>query len=96
MDTYEVKILGQRYKMKSEEGQEYIEKLAQFVNEKIKDIQRNTKNVATQNLAVLAAINIADNLFKNQERENQAKREVRERIRRILKMIRKSDDSSEG
>ena len=96
METYEVKILGQRYKMKSEEGQEYIEKLAQFVNEKIKDIQKNTKNVAAQNLAVLAAINIADNLFKNQERENKAKREVRERIRRILKMIRKSDDSSEG
>ena len=88
MGTYEVKIMGQRYKMRSDEGEEYLNNLAQFVNEKIGEVQKSTKTVATHNLAILAALNITDSLFKLQEKEAYTKKEVRERVRRILKMIR--------
>ncbi len=94
MRTFEVKILGQRYKMRSDEGEEYLTDLAQFVNEKINEVQESTKTVATHNLAILAALNIADNLFKLREQESQAKKEVRERVRRILKLIRTGMDSN--
>lgn len=88
MRTFEVKILGQRYKMRSDEDEEYLTSLAQFVNEKINEVQESTKTVATHNLAILAALNIADNLFKLREQEARSKKEVRERVRRILKLIR--------
>ena len=88
MRTFEVKILGQRYKMRSDEGEEYLTSLAQYVNEQINEVQENTKTVATHNLAILAALNIADSLFKLRDQEAQSKKEVRERVRRILKLIR--------
>ena len=88
MRTFEVKILGQRYKMRSDEGEEYLNSLADFVNEKISEVQKSTKTVATHNLAILAALNIADTLFKLREQEAQAKKEVRDRVKRILKLIR--------
>lgn len=95
MRTYEVKILGQRYKMRSDESEEYLNNLAEFVNEQITEVQKGTKTVATHNLAILAALNIADNLFKLREQENQTKKEVRERVRRILKLVRAGLGSSE-
>lgn len=88
MRTYEVKILGQRYKMRSDESEEYLNNLAAFVNQHITEVQQGTKTVATHNLAILAALNIADSLFKLREQESRSKKEVRERVRRILKLVR--------
>ena len=90
MRTFDVKILGQRYKVRSDEGEEYINDLAKYVNAQIGEVQKTTKTVATHNLAILAAMNIADNLFKAEDKENQIKKEVRERVRRILKLIRQN------
>ena len=95
MRTFDVKILGQRYKVRSDEGEEYISGLAEYVNDQIGEVQKTTKTVATHNLAILAAMNIADNLFKAKEREDQIKKEVRERVRRILKLIRQNREESE-
>jgi len=95
MRTFDVKILGQRYKVRSDEGEEYINDLARYVNEQIGEVQKTTKTVATHNLAILAAMNIADNLFKAEEREHQIKKEVRERVRRILKLIRQNREEGD-
>ncbi len=95
MRTFDVKILGQRYKVRSDEGEEYINGLAEYVNNQIGEVQKTTKTVATHNLAILAAMNIADNLFKAKEREDQIKKEVRERVRRILKLIHQNREESE-
>ena len=95
MRTFDVKILGQRYKVRSDEGEEYINDLARYVNDQIGEVQKTTKTVATHNLAILAAMNIADNLFKAEDRENQIKKEVRERVRRILKLIRQNREEGE-
>jgi len=95
MRTFDVKILGQRYKVRSDEGEEYINDLARYVNDQIGEVQKTTKTVATHNLAILAAMNIADNLFKAEQREIQIKKEVRERVRRILKLIRQNREEGE-
>ncbi len=62
MRTIDVKILGQRYKVKSEDGDEYIQRLAEFVNDNISEVQRNSKTVSTHSVVILAALNIADRL----------------------------------
>jgi cell division protein ZapA len=87
MKTFEVKILGQRYKVRSDEGEDYIQELASFVNDQIADVQKSSKSVATHNVAILAALNIADDLFKLRDQDAQFQKEVKERIRRILKLI---------
>jgi cell division protein ZapA len=95
MRTYEVKILGQRYKIRSDEGQDYIEKLAEYVNDQISEVQRGSKSVATHSVAILAAMNIADNLFKIRDGDSVLKKEVRERVRKILRLIRAGKEGGE-
>ena len=87
MKTFEVKILGQRYKVRSDDGEEYIQQLAEYLNEQLTEVQKGTRSVATHNVAILAALNIADNLFKLRDEDKRLKKEVKERVRRILKLI---------
>lgn len=88
MRTFEVKILGQRYKIRSDEGEEYIQRLADFVNGELTEAGKASRTVATHNVAILAALNIADNLFKLRDEEARMKKNVKERVRRILKLVR--------
>jgi cell division protein ZapA len=94
MRTFEVKILGQRYKVRSDEGEEYIQRLADYVNEQLAEAQKGSRSVATHTVAVLAALNIADNLLKLQQQDRRLKKEVKERIRRILKLVRAKDKTA--
>ena len=88
MRTIDVKILGQRYKVKSEDGDEYIQRLAEFVNDNISEVQRNSKTVSTHSVVILAALNIADRLLKLQEQNGKLHNEVRGQIKHIMSIIR--------
>ena len=43
MRTFEVKILGQRYKVRSDEKEEYVQGLAKYLTEQLDEVQKNTK-----------------------------------------------------
>ena len=88
MGTYEVNILGQRYKVRSEDDEEYVNKLAEYLDEQLDEVRKNTKIVATQNLAVLAGLNIVDTLFKQKEKDAQFKKDIREKIRKMVRLVR--------
>ncbi|MCT4605603.1 MAG: cell division protein ZapA [Marinisporobacter sp.] len=66
-----VRIYGQEYTMVGNESKEYMQRVANFVDEKMIDIARNSKKLSTAMIAVLTCLNIADEYYKiNQEIEN--------------------------
>ena len=54
----ELKIYGHRLIVKSEEGEEHIRAVENYLNNKIEEVKENTKAVSTLDLALLAALNI--------------------------------------
>ncbi|MEW6606330.1 MAG: cell division protein ZapA [bacterium] len=60
----EVEIFGATYTIKSDENPTYTAELAQFVDEKMRNITQKTDTVSTGKIAILAALHIADELFK--------------------------------
>ena len=59
-----VKIFGQDYVVRSAAGQKYLEKVAAYVNEKMEEIKASGIDDSQQlRIAVLAAMNITDELF---------------------------------
>ncbi|QZY56329.1 cell division protein ZapA [Crassaminicella profunda] len=65
-----VRIYGQEYTMVGNESKEYMQRVANFVDEKMIDIARNSKKLSTAMIAVLTCLNIADEYYKiNQEIE---------------------------
>jgi cell division protein ZapA len=63
-----VEICGQRYPIRSTLDAEYVSRLAGYVDEKIRAAGEATSSGDGQRLAVLAALNIADELFRCRER----------------------------
>ena len=62
-----VEICGQRYPIRSTLDAEYVSRLATYVDEKIRAAGEATSSGDGQRLAVLAALNIADELFRCRE-----------------------------
>ena len=59
-----VEIAGQRYPIRSGLDAEYVSRLATYVDDKMRAAGDSTPTSDTLRLAVLAALNIADELFR--------------------------------
>ena len=59
-----VEIQGQRYPIRTSLDPEYVARLAAFVDERMRAAADSTPTGDSQRLAVLAALNIADELFR--------------------------------
>ncbi len=85
--TFEVTLLNQKFNLKSDSNEKYVQRVADYVNKKLFDIQERTKSVSSLNVALLAALNIADDFFKiksiEREKVNVAKDKVKEAINSI-------------
>ena len=85
--SFAVRIAGQRYPLKSDADEGYVNALASFVDEKIREVQRATKQVATHEVAILAALQIADILFRERREHAALRSRIRERTRRMRDLI---------
>lgn len=64
-DKVQVRIFGQEYSVIGDKSQEQIQKIAEYVDEKMHTISKITGRNVTSGLAVLSAINIAEEYFDN-------------------------------
>ncbi len=62
--TVQVHIAGEEHSIKGKATTEYIKELAAIVDTKIKQIKKNNPNLTRHRMAILAAINLADELQK--------------------------------
>ncbi|MFQ6069389.1 MAG: cell division protein ZapA [Candidatus Aminicenantales bacterium] len=69
----EVEIYGQKYKIrvKGEEDEKYISHLTSFVDQKMQEVAVKSKSTDLVKIAVLAALNIADEHFLSQKKLDQ-------------------------
>jgi cell division protein ZapA (FtsZ GTPase activity inhibitor) len=81
-------VAGQQITLKTEAAATYVEDLASFVNAKIDEVRAGGV-VTTQALALVAALNIADELHRLRAREGSLRGEVRQRSRRMLRLLAK-------
>lgn len=73
-----VKICGKEYVMAGFESEEYIHKVAIYVDRKMSELKAQYVNLNSSTLSVLTAINVADDLLKLQEQFDALSREYQE------------------
>ncbi|MDI6729609.1 MAG: cell division protein ZapA [Thermodesulfovibrionales bacterium] len=64
MGSVEVHILGQKYVIKGDASPEYIQQIADFVDEKLKEVYTTASDITPLKAAILTALNIADELHR--------------------------------
>ncbi len=89
--SFAVTIAGQRYTIKSDAEESYVQSLAALVDQRVRDVQRGAKAAPTHAVAVLAALQLADELSRSQEqldRERRRRADLRRRVRDHSRSIR--------
>ena len=79
-----VHVGGQRYVVRSDAEETYIRSLARYVDERMQEVQLGSRPVSPHSLAVLAALNIADELFKERERRAALRQRVIDKSRAVI------------
>ena len=70
-----VRILGKEYNMTSYDPEEYVQRVASYVNRKMSELSLSTRLPYAQ-LAVLTALNVTDDMLKAHDENNRLKREL--------------------
>ena len=61
---YHIKVLGEDIAVLSDSGDEHVETVVNYVNERVREIQVTGRTINTLHIAILAALNIADEYQK--------------------------------
>jgi cell division protein ZapA len=67
MHKVEVTILGQKYLIKGDASPEHIKKIAGHVHHELRLVYESNPSITPLRAAILAALNIADELHKTKE-----------------------------
>ncbi len=84
-----VQIAGQRYGLRSDADDHTVKELAAFVDGKIKEIHKQTRTADTQSAAILAALQIAEDLFGERAASAELKKKIREKGKSLLQFLEK-------
>lgn len=77
MNIKTIKVNGIEYNLKGEENEEYLQKVANYVDKKLKEIKDNNQMLSDSSAAVLTALNAADEMFKSHKDCNDLKSKIR-------------------
>jgi cell division protein ZapA len=82
-----VDILGQRYPIRSSLDARYVAELATYVDEKMRAAAEAAPSGDSVRLAVLAALNIADEYFRCRDAERLRQHELSERTAEVERLL---------
>ena len=82
-----VNIYGEEYALCSEGDVEYIREVAGFVDHKMRDMAERTSNKSPSRVAILAALNIADELLTERKKGDSKLSTVEKRTNDIISML---------
>lgn len=89
-----IEIYDQFYNVNSGQSDEYLRELAAYVDGKMHEIADATHIADSLKVAVLAALNIADEVFTLREREKQIEGPLRKRVEKCVSLVEKAIERS--
>jgi cell division protein ZapA len=83
----QVEIFGQTYAVKAGPDPGYVEQLAAYVDQQMREVSRSGGAVDSVRIAVLAALNIADECFRLRASAESASSGAETRAREMLRTL---------
>jgi len=85
--TVPVSIFGHPYSLRSDEDPSYVESLAAYVDRHMREVADRTRTADTLKIAILSALNIADELHRGRVEAGDPAPGVTERAGRIEALL---------
>jgi cell division protein ZapA (FtsZ GTPase activity inhibitor) len=82
-----VDILGHQYTIKTDGDEQYIQKIAEYVNAKSREIRETSQSVSTLDTIMKVAMNLADELFQEKADKEAFYRSLEQESRQLIREI---------
>jgi cell division protein ZapA len=86
-NVIKVQIFGGEYKIRGQADPDYIAEVARYVDSKMREINEKLSVATLGKVAILASLNLADELFKERRERELALSQVRERAAGIVSKL---------
>ena len=87
MQPIKVRIFGHEYLLKAEEDAARALRVAEYVNEKLKEVQDNVEGLSEKKMAILVALNIASDYFQLVKEREEMLADIRRRADLLISNI---------
>ena len=95
-NVVQVQIFGHTYTIKGEADQEYILGVAAYVDRKMREVTEKLPVASLSKVAILASLNIADELFKERAQRHHHDEQFNQRAERLTAALDELIESAEG
>ena len=92
-ESIRVTIFGEEYSIKGDSDIKTTQKVAEFVNQKMSEVQNGVPSRDKSKVAILSAMNIAEELFKYKEKCEQYLIDCKEIQKKASAISRKIDEN---
>jgi cell division protein ZapA len=89
-----IEIYDQTYSVQADQNEENLKELAAYVDSKMRTVAEATRTVDTVKVAVLAALNIADEMFTLRQRQEKIEGPLRKRVEKCVALVEKALEHS--
>lgn len=86
----EVEIFGALYHVRGDKNPEYLRELAELVDHKMREIAQQVSTVDTAKIAILAALNLTDELFQCRKLQEGERVEIQEKVTKLAGQLGKA------
>ncbi len=83
----EVEVFGHRFSLQGEGDEAYFHELAEYVDAQMRTLAKQTRTSTPTKLALLAAINVADELFRHKRHKDSGQTEMERRAEILVETI---------
>jgi cell division protein ZapA len=85
--SFTVKILGDEYQIRSEDPPEHVQRVASFVDAKMREISSGSSTLSPGRVAILAALNISDEFLRFREGVEEDRRRLDLILENLIALI---------
>jgi cell division protein ZapA len=82
-----VSIFGNTYNIQGEADSEYINSLASYLNAKMNEVSDSMPSASAMQIAILAALNIADEYFQLRDIQSAVTTDIETRTNALISML---------
>jgi cell division protein ZapA len=82
-----VEIFGREYKIKGVADEQYIQSVAKYVDGKMKEVSKSSSLPSQDRLAILVALNIADELFQERRQTSEICSNIEQRTNTLISFL---------
>jgi len=86
-NSYKITILGQELSVLSDTDDEQVAEVVQYLNKKVDEILRSGNGMKTLNVAILAALNISEELVKLKGVNKELCDQLENRAEKLIQLI---------